>query len=189
MYKSNMLTKSLAGLLLVAGLNATSIQASEVKYDYIEGRYIIDAEPDNFNGDGDGLQMGGSFRIDKDFYIFGSYQTLDLDFSNDIDTFQLGVGYVRPVNASWDANFSLALVNVDANSNDDSGFAIAAGMRGMLAPKIEGRAKLTFIDVNDSDTYITLGGDYFFTPKVSVGIEIDFAGDLDVLSIGAKYYF
>jgi opacity protein-like surface antigen len=188
MSKKNILTTSAASLLLIAGMSMSPAQASEVKYNYLEGRYVLDAETDN-NIDGDGYQIGGSFRIDTNLYAFGSYQALDLDFNNDIDTFEVGAGYIHPLNAKWDANFSASLVNMDVNNNDDTGFSLTAGVRGMVTPNIEGRAILSYIDVEDDDTFITLGGDYFFTPDLSVGVEVDLAGDLETLSIGARYYF
>ena len=188
MSKKNIFTKSALSLLLLAGISTSAVQASDVKYNYIEGRYILDAETDN-NVDGDGFQLGGSFRINNDFYVIGSYQTLDLDFNNDIDTLKIGAGYILPINGQWDANFSLSLVNRDVNSNDDNGFSASAGVRGMLTPKIEGRAAVNYIDVNDSDTFITLGADYFVLRNLSVGVEADLSGDLDTVSIGARYYF
>ncbi len=178
---------SAVSLLLIAGIFNSSVYASDVKYNYVEARYILDAEANNV--DGDGVLIGGSIKVRSDIYAFASYETLDLDFNNDIDTFTLGAGYIYPLNAHWDANFSLALVNIDTNNNDDTGFSLAAGVRGMLTPKIEGRAALTYIDVNDNDTFITLGGDYFFSPNLSVGLEADLSGDLDTISIGARYYF
>jgi hypothetical protein len=177
-----------ASLLLIAGISISPAQARDVKYNYIEGRYVLDAEANN-NIDGDGISIGGSFRINKDFYAFGSYEALDLDFGNDVDTLAVGAGYIYPLNTQWDANFSLSLVNVDANNNDDNGFSLAAGVRGMMMPNIEGRATLTYIDVDDDDTFITLAGDYFFTTNLSVGLEVDLSGDLETVSIGARYYF
>jgi opacity protein-like surface antigen len=188
MNKHRIFSTFAAGLLLIAGVSISTAQARDVKYNYIEGRYVLDAEADN-NIDGDGILIGGSFRLNKDFYAFGSYEALDLDFGNDVDTLAVGAGYIYPLNTKWDANFSLSLVNVDVNSNDDNGFSLAAGIRGMLMPNIEGRATLTYIDVNDDDTFITLAGDYFFSTNLSVGLEIDLAGDLETVSIGARYYF
>jgi len=187
MKQNKLINMCAINLMLMAGLSVSSVQASDVSYNYLEGRYIVDAEANNV--DGDGLRIGGSVRIRSDLYLFSNYETLDLDFNNDIDTFNLGGGYILPLNAKWDANFSMALVNRDVNNNDDTGFSLAAGVRGMMASNIEGRASLTYIDVNDNDTYITLGGDYFFSKNLSVGIEADLSGDLDTLSIGARYHF
>lgn len=188
MTKNIISTIASLSLLLVAVMGSSPAQASDVKYNYIEGRYILDAETDS-NIDGDGVRIGGSFRIDQRFYAFGNFQSLDLDFSNEIDTFELGAGYIYPLNANWDANFTAAFVNSEVNNDDDSGFSLTAGIRGMMTPKVEGRAKLTYIDVNDDDTFITLGADYFFLPHLSVGLEVDLSGDLETTSIGARYFF
>ena len=191
MIKLNNMTASAATLLLVTGMAVSSVQASDVNYNYIEGRYIVDAEDNNI--DGDGFRIGGSYRLNSDLYAFGSYETLDFDFNNDVDILEFGAGYIYPLNTQWDANFTLSFMNVDVSSNtinnDDNGFSITGGVRGMFTSKIEGRAKVSYQDVTDSDTFITLGGDYFFTPNLSAGVEIDLAGDVDKLSIGGRYYF
>ncbi len=187
MKKQKLFSTSTVGLLLSAAMFISPVQASDVKYNYIEGRYVLDAEVGNI--DGDGILIGGSFRLNTDFYAFGNYETLDMDFSNDIDTFTLGAGYIYPLNTMWDANFSFSFVNAEVNSNDDNGFALTAGVRGMMMPKIEGRATLTYIDVDDDDTFVTLAGDYFVSPNLSVGLELDLGADLETVSIGARYYF
>ena len=187
MNKLKQITTNAASLLLIAGMSFSPVQASDVKYNYLEGRYVLDAEVGSI--DGDGIQAGGSYRLNNDFYIAGSYETLDFDFGNDIDIITLGGGYILPLNAQWDANFALSYVNVDVNSFDDSGYSLAAGVRGMMTPKIEGRATVTYIDIDDDDTFITLAGDYFMLPHLSVGLEVDLGGDLDTVSLGVRYYY
>lgn len=187
MNTQSIFTQSAISLLLIAGITSFSAQASDVKYNYIEGRYLLDAELNSV--DGDGIQLGGSYLINNDFYVIGSYRTLDFDFNNDIDTFEIGGGYILPIHTNWDANFTASLINMDINNNTENGFSLSAGVRGMVTPKFEARAKFNYIDVNDSDTFITVGGDYFVLPNLSVGVELELAGDLDTLSIGARYYF
>jgi len=191
MKNRNIFKRPATGLLLLAGAAFTTAHANDVDYNYLEARYIFDADVESV--DGDGFELAGSFRIDKDFYAFGRFTTLDFDQNIDTDQFEIGAGYIYPINQKWDANFTFSFVNIDTStpviSSDDNGFAISAGVRGMMTQKIEGRAAVTYIDVDGNDTFITLGGDYMIKPNLSIGLEADLAGDLDTLSIGARYYF
>jgi hypothetical protein len=75
--------------------------------------------------------------------------------------------------------------------DDEIGFELSGGVRGMLTPEVEARAKLTYLDIDDlgDDAYLTLGGDYFFMPNLSAGLELDVGGDFDTLSAGVRYFF
>ena len=176
------------------------LNAGDLNYSYIEGRFLLDAEldADNFseNADGDGIRFGGSFRLSNEFYAFGSYEDDDLEFRNidiDFSLLKFGAGYILPINSTWDSNFSFAYGKYEADTRvgdtDENGFELSAGARGMVKPEIELRGALHYTDYEDSDTYFTLGGDYFFAPNVSAGLEIDLGGDYESMSIGAKYYF
>jgi len=43
--------------------------------------------------------------------------------------------------------------------------------------------------VNNSDTFIELGGDYFLNANVSIGVTLEVASDADTLTFGGRYYF
>ncbi|MEW8470821.1 MAG: hypothetical protein AB2637_19955, partial [Candidatus Thiodiazotropha sp.] len=90
-------------------------------------------------------------------------------------------------------NVSLAYADAEADGpggeEDESGFELSGGVRGMVKPQIEVRASLNYLDIEDSDTYFTLGGDYYIMPNISAGIELDMGGDYETVSIGAKFYF
>ena len=45
------------------------------------------------------------------------------------------------------------------------------------------------INLDDSDTFLELAGDYYFTEQFSAGISLEFAGDNDAFTIGARWYF
>jgi hypothetical protein len=72
---------------------------------------------------------------------------------------------------------------------DDTGFAISAGARGLLAPKFEIRGSVNHINLDDSDTYLEFAGDYYFTEQFSAGASVEFAGDTDALTIGVRWSF
>lgn len=176
------------------------LNAADLNYTYVEGRFLLDAELDlenvSENADGDGIRFGGSFRLTNEFYAFGSYEDDDLEIRNidiDFSLLKFGVGYIYPINPTWDSNFSFAYGKYEAEvpgaDTDENGFELSAGARGMVKPEIELRGALRYTDYEDSDTYFTLGGDYYFAPNFSAGLEIDLGGDYESMSIGAKYYF
>ncbi len=185
----------ISALTLTAALStgfSSSLLAGDLDYTYAEARYLLDAEIDDL--DGDGFRFGGSFRLTKDIYLFGSYDDVDLDDTDvDVSLLRFGAGYIYPINPTWDANFSLAYANAEADGNgvneDEDGFELSAGVRGKVQPEIEVRGELNYLDLDEDDTYITIGGDYYFTPNVSAGLELDLGGDYETMSIGARYYF
>ena len=171
---------------------STTLHAGDIDYTYAEARYLLDAEVED--EDGDGFRLGGSFRITPDIYLFGSYDDVEMDdFNADVTLLKFGAGYIYPINPTWDANFSLAYANAEVDfpggDEDEDGFELSAGVRGKVNPQIEVRGEFNYLDLDEDDTYLTVGGDYYFTPNVSAGLELDLGGDYETLSIGARYYF
>ncbi|MES9971665.1 MAG: porin [Candidatus Thiodiazotropha sp.] len=183
-----------ASLLLAFTITFFSTPLFAIDYSFIEGRFLLDAEFDDVNDDGDGFRFAGSFQVSNDIYAFAKYDDVELDDSDvDFSLLRIGAGYIHPLNTAWDANLSLAYADAEADgpggSEDDSGYELSGGVRGMVKPQIEVRASLNYLDIDDSDTYFTLGGDYFFMPNIAAGVEIDLGGDYETLSIGARYFF
>jgi hypothetical protein len=185
-----------ATVLLVTLSGGFSSSLYAIDYSFVEGRFLLDAEldGDGFEDDGDGFRFAGSYLVTPEVYVFGKYDDVELDDSEvDLSLLRIGAGYIHPLDATWDANVSLAYASIEADGpggdEDDSGFELSGGVRGLVKPEIEVRAALNYLDIDDSDTYFTLGADYYFMPNVSAGIELDMGGDYETMSIGAKYYF
>ncbi|MEL7536268.1 MAG: outer membrane beta-barrel protein [Pseudomonadota bacterium] len=181
-----------AGLVL-AVLGATShAMATDVSYDFFELRFV-DAELDDSNADGDGFLIGGSYNVSGNWLIIGSYQTLEFDGDVDLNTLEFGGGYVWPIDPQYDlfATGSIVRAEVDAGTFDDdeTGFRIVGGARAKFTSQFEGRAELNYIDVDDSDTFIRLGGDFYFTPEFAGGVTLDVGGDVDAITFGIRYFF
>ena len=83
----------------------------------------------------------------------------------------------------------LKAIKKELGDADDTGFAFSAGARGLLAPKFEIRGSVNHINVDGSDTYLQIAGDYYFTSQFSAGVSLDVAGDTDSFSIGGRWYF
>ncbi|MBT3045915.1 MAG: hypothetical protein AB2722_11680 [Candidatus Thiodiazotropha sp.] len=183
-----------AAVLLVTLFTGFSTPLYAIDYSFVEGRFLLDAEFDDVDDDGDGFRFAGSFQVTNEIFAFAKYDDVEIDDSDvDFSLLRIGAGYIHPLDASWDANVSLAYADAEADGpggeEDESGFELSGGVRGMVKPQIEVRASLNYLDIEDSDTYFTLGGDYYIMPNISAGIELDMGGDYETVSIGAKFYF
>ncbi len=180
----------LAGLLVQGIAIAQTVEEEpiELSYSYAELRFI-DVD---FRG-GDGIRFNGSYELNSNWLIVGGLTALD--FNNNVDStlVELGAGYVWRYAYDFDLVSTLRLVRseIDVGGIDaeETGFALSAGVRGLLAPQFEIRGSVNHINLDDSDTYLELAGDYYFTEQVSAGASLEFAGDKDAFTIGARWLF
>lgn len=181
----------LLACLLVNGIAvAQSVEKQEVglSYTYAELRFV-----DVDKSGGDGFRLNGSYSLDNNWLIVGGLTKLD--FNNNVDSsfLELGGGYVWHYSKDFDLVSTLRFVRTEIDnpggSFNDNGFALSAGTRGLLAPKFEIRGFVHHINLDNSDTYLELAGDYYFTTQFSAGVSIEFAGDTDVFTIGARWFF
>ena len=178
--------------LLIQGASfaQTSQQAAprDLSYSYGELRFVdVDS-----NG-GDGFRLGGSIELNGPWILLGSFTALDFNNNVDYSLLKLGGGYVWDYTGNFDLFGTVSMVRAEVDtpggSADDTGIALAAGTRGMLTPQVEIRGSVNHINLDDSDTYLELAGDYYFTAQFSAGISLEFAGDTDNLTIGARWFF
>ena len=175
--------------VVMAGAFAPA-QATELSYDYAELRFV-DTEVGNL--DGDGLRLAGSYQISGNWLLVGGFSSLDFDNNVDTTTFDIGAGYVYRYRPEFDLVGYARVVHTEVDAGpfeeDDTGIALAGGVRGLFTPEFEGRATVNYINVDDSDTFFEFGADYHFTPQFSVGATLDVGGDADTLTIGVRWFF
>lgn len=181
----------LSASLLVQGIAiAQTVEKQQVglDYSYVELRFV-DVD---FRG-GDGFRLNGSFELDNNWIMVGGLTALD--FNNNVDStiVELGGGYVWHYSKDFDLVSSLRFVRAEIDtpggSTGDNGFAFSGGARGLLAPQFEIRGSVNHVNLDNSDTYLELAGDYYFTEQVSAGVSLEFAGDADTFTIGARWFF
>jgi len=181
----------LAALLIqttaAAQTNRQPLQ-SNLNYNFAELRFVdVDT-----NG-GDGFRLAGSYELDRQWILVGALTALD--FNNNVDStlLEIGGGYVWSYANNFDLVGTLRLVRAEVDTpvgdGDDTGFAFSAGARGLLAPQFEVRGSVNHINLDNSDTYLQVAGDYYFTNQISAGLSLDFAGDTDSISVGARWFF
>lgn len=160
----------------------------DLGYSYAELRYVDTDE----NG-GDGLQLGGSYDLGNNWLIVGSFTDVDYNFNVDQTTLEIGGGYVYAFDQDFDLVSTVSVVDTEIDtpggSADDSGVALSAGVRGLLTPQFEVRGSVNHVNLDNSDTYLEVGGDYHFTPEIAAGVTAQLAGDNDLFTIGARWFF
>ena len=180
----------LAGVLLqgLAVAQTAQNEQAPLSYTYAELRFVdVDV------AGGDGLRLRGSYELNNNWLLVGGFTSLD--FNNDVDStmLELGAGYVWHYNENFDFISTLQFVQVDVDtpsgSGDDNGFALSGGARGFIAPQFEVRGSVHHINLDDSDTFLELAGDYYFTDEISAGASLEFAGDVDTFTVGVRWLF
>ena len=178
----------LGALLLAHG--AAFAQNSDdpaLNYSFAEFRYI------NVDYGGDGFELGGSFQFDTNWFAVASFSSYDLDRVVDGSSFEIGAGYVFPFQQDWDFQVNARLIRAEVDfpggSVDDTGFGVLGGVRGLIAPQFEMRGNLHYVNVDDSDVYLEIGGDWYFTPEIAAGLTYEFGGNADIWTLGARFFF
>lgn len=182
---------------LAATLIATGgLQAAEFDYNYAELRYV-DTELDagSFDVDGDGFQLGGSLELTPEIHLFGNFRTLDFGEGVDVSGFEVGGGYVMPLQTGTDLVARLSYIDGEIDTAfgdfDDSGFGFSAGARNMFTPQIEGRAFVNFSDLDESGSEVAfeLAGDYYLNEQLALGASLELGDDVTTWTLGARWYF
>lgn len=173
--------------------------AEDFSYRYVDVAHFPEAEidTDDFDVDGDGIQLRGSLPVYQNIFALAEFQDLDLD--NGVDATRLMVG----AGGHWSLGNNLDLIarggvvkyEVDFGRFDDDDTGLFAGvrLRALVAPKIEveGGVEHLAVDVagSSSDTYLIGEGRYNFTPQWSAGLLITLGGDTSVFGAQGRFNF
>ena len=177
------------GLLVMPGVLFAQDNAKQtLSYSFGELRYV-----DIDNG-GDGFELGGSFQFSKNWFGVASLASFDFGNSVDSTTFEIGAGYVFPFHQDWDIQINARVIRTEVDtpfggSRNDTGIGALGGLRGLIAPQFEVRGNIHYVNVDESDVFLEVAGDWYFTPKFAAGLSVEFGGDVDLWTLGARYYF
>jgi opacity protein-like surface antigen len=188
-------TMRLKTLLCVGALLPLSVLAQDMNYTFVEAAYLnsdIDAGP--LNVDGDGLGLRGSLLITDQVFLFGEYNSYDYDRGIDLTSYSLGAGVRWGLKPELDLVADIGWVHAkldrpfQRNISDD-GIGLGIGLRSRVHDAIEVQAGIRYLDLDDSDTFLTLGGRYYFTDSVAVGLGLSLNDDDTGWSIGIRAEF
>lgn len=181
-------------LLIIGALLPVAGMTQELDYTFLELSYLsseFDAGPADV--DGNGLGLSGSLAVTDDVFVFANYSSQDYDFGVDMSGYDLGAGMRWGLNREIDlvaeAAWVHAEVEVGSASADDDGLGLGLGLRGRLNSDIELQGGLRYVDLDDSDTVLSLGGRYYFTDSVAAGFGFDFNDDVSSWNLGLRAEF
>lgn len=171
--------------------------ARNFKYTFVELNYRS-LDDDDSNAEADGLQIRGAYAFQdasneflRNTFVLASLSRLDDDI--EFDEWEIGGGYVHPVNDKLDlvGTFSILHQEIEVGGfdDDDTGFEIAGGGRFWVADQFEVDGRLIYRDVFDDDLGLGIGGRYHATEQLSFGADLEFVGDIDELRIGVRWQF
>lgn len=226
-----------AALATAVALPVSAAAAEDISYTYVQLDYIvedIDAFEDDevFNqvledvDDGRGIGIEGSFAFAENFFVFGKYSNTEADFTyiadngmfvpqgEDIKSFDIGLGYFRPMSDTMDFVARAAYADVDygdlnfgqvdddvANDNEtvsdafddlnedsSDGYYIDAGVRAQTVEWLELGGGLRYSDMDSGDD-ISVFGDATFEINQNLGIVLsgDFGDSATVYALGVQY--
>lgn len=182
--------KKLSQVLLVSTAllaSSYSVAKSNIDYSYAGIKYFSQ-DLDDCDCDQDGIVIEGSMDINSDFFALGSFA----DGGGDIDfrTISAGVGYHSLFGADSSAYGALSFEDTSVDyGEDDSGIIIAAGLRGFIQPKLEGKLEVAHHTIYDGNTVLTGGVAYWFDSRFAATGEVSLGSDTSGIAVGMRIDF
>jgi hypothetical protein len=189
--------------LMVAGLFALAgaAHATDLNYDYLQAGYA-EVDFDDIDEDLTAVSLGGSFLVAERIYLFGSYTDGQTDrfAGGRLETtgYTLGAGYRYGVGPQTDFNFAAAFEYADVEgtgglsflgSDSESGYSLTVGVRHLVSEAFELDADVTYVDIADDDTILTVGGLWHINPQVAVGLGYFTGSDAQGFEGGVRFKF
>ncbi len=194
---------AVSGLLVAVSttISAADFSFSRVipswfSYSYAELEYVDMDE--GFSG----LSAGVSFDIKPNWNIMGQYlfsNTSKYNIDLDYRVISVGGGYHYQLKnfEKSDLMFHASLMQGKTawavqrnfkNNEEDSGIRLGVRLRFEPQPDFEVNADISYNSLFDNDLTFSPGVVYKINPQLAVKGNFEF-GDLDMLSIGVRYYF
>ena len=169
---------------VLAALAAPSVVLADMNYTNLEVNYLdLDA--------GDGFEFGGSWELNDQFHLFGSWQDQSYDYGIDGTAIELGGGWNHGFSDTLDFVGTLSFIDVDYDEfGGDDGLGLGGGIRSRLGDSFEVEAGLKYVNFEaDSDTGIELAGRYYFNDTMALGASIHDNDYSDTLRLGFRWEF
>jgi hypothetical protein len=173
----------------ILALCAPSALLADMNYTSLEINYL------DLDGDGgvsgDGFEFGGSWELNDQFHLFGSWQDQGFDGGIDGEVIELGGGWSHGFSDTLDFVGTLSYLDVDYDVGGDDGLALGGGVRSRLGDSFELEAGLKWVDFDESgsDTGISVGGRYYFNDAMALGASLDSNDNADTLRLGFRWEF
>ena len=196
-------TSLIAGALLLA---AGSANAADLSYSYVDFGYdMLTLDVAGTDLDGDRMVVEGSFDVTNMLFVEGGYNASSFDdfgVELNIDQIYAGIGAHHSLSPNADVYGSIGFLMDDSEvnsgfgntSDDDTGYYLRPGIRGMVGNNVELFGEYQYVDIyDDSSTSFELGGRYYFNSMSAVTLKYitgdygDF--DYDGFGLGVRVGF
>lgn len=193
------MNKNKIALLLLSTIIASpAVLAETPNFNFVSGGYLNTDIDDEL--DGDGITLDGSVLVSENVFLSGQYQTVDFSDDGvdlDLNWLSAGIGYRMAVSANTDVYGLATYENIETEasyygsslSDDENGYGFTAGVRSLVTSNIELDGQIGYIDIDDSDTFLSAGARYYFNKNFSVGANYKTLDDIDLVSLTARYSF
>lgn len=185
----NSIKKITCAFAVVSAFTSVSVMARDViSYNYASLQYI-DQELDDSNCSQDGLRLAGSYALNSDFFVVGSFSDVSSGGCGS-ENYSAGIGYRTVFGADSSIYGTLSAENTSVDHGDsDSGLIAAVGVRGFFAPNLEGRAQLAHHTAFDGNTVVSGGVAYWFAPNLSVTGDAGLGTEASEIAVGLRMNF
>lgn len=200
--------KKLMAASALAILSASAFAAPDtgLSYSYLGGGYLkgTDRYGDANDYDLDGYFAEGSFKLNKNVYLFGEYRNAKTDTVAgshfESDAIHYGLGAIIPVSDRFDIDAAGAGVHVSTkprgnaaaflSKQEEDGYLLQGLARYKLLPALEVNGGMRYSDVGEEDETTGLVGAVFnFTPAFGVTGRYEFGDNLNTYTVGGRFNF
>lgn len=184
-----------AAALATLALTPPAFAQDGLSYNFLELGYS-NSEIEDFDVDGDGFGVRGSYGFTDHVHVFASYLDEEYDFDIGVSQFEVGAGFHTGLTEKLDFVGTLSFLNLSVDvpglgSADDSGLALGVGLRGRVSEAFELRGEVKYAELDDAgnDTTFGVGGRYYFTPMFALGADIGVNDDGTSWTLGGRFDF
>lgn len=162
--------------------------ADRISYNHV-GAAFVDQDFDDADCNPDGLSIYGSKELNNDFFVQGSFADVSGD-GCDVSGLALGLGYQTLFGADSSIYGALSFERLDPDyGDDDTGMILAVGIRGFVAPQLEGKLELAHHTVYDGDTQLNAGAYYWFNQSLAATADISLGSEATAIGVGVRFNY
>ncbi|HEY7671405.1 MAG TPA: hypothetical protein VIC71_04240 [Gammaproteobacteria bacterium] len=170
------------------------LNAADFDYTFVDAG-LVDTEIDVGSVDvsGDGIGINGSIGVSDNLHIVAGYNDLDYDFGISGSTWNVGLGFNTDINDDLDFVADVTWIDAEVDtafgSASEDGYGVSGGIRAHVGEKVELDAGLQYVDLDESDTVLNVGGRYYFSDSfaLNAGLSDADAGMSWMIGIRAEF--
>ena len=181
-------------VLALALLSSGSLVASKafsepaVSYSYGQLSYVSQ-DLDDFDCTQDGLAVEGSYAINNEFFVLGSFADVNGDGCGS-SNYSGGVGYRIAYTDDLSLFGSLAIENTSVDFGDsESGLIVSVGARGYVLENLEARVSLSRHSSFNGSTILNGGVNYWFDQQFAITGDLSFGSESTGVAVGVRANF